>query len=68
MNKEKPNFFVDGVETYKDIDIETLERLTVCDLRNLAFKVGVCLPMSQTDTELMAEIRKIVEREMEYIT
>ena len=59
-------YFPDAIMTYEDINLEALKHMTVPNLRNLAFKVGIQFPMSKTPEELVSEIQKTVETELNY--
>lgn len=52
--------------TYQDIAIIKLEGLQISELRELAVSLFIVLPLSKTQDELMTEIQKIVEIEMNY--
>lgn len=59
--------FPDDLMTYKDIDVGSLEQQTITSLRNLAFRIGIKLPMCKAVEELASEIRSSFEAELQTI-
>jgi len=58
---------MEKIATYADIKLDALKCLGIAELRDLAQRIGVLLPLSKTHGEIIAEICKTVETEMNYL-